>query len=223
MTEWMEFFTEYLEYLEVPYEISGNLIKTKIPHGEGTLEAEYCFSADDHRPGVLGFFQGTDLFYNVLEGCLKRGAWVTAYLTKNRFVIPEAPFVPYLFLNLHAVSPAACAPRKNYSLLINLCTGDLLDDPPLKSYRQIAKDRSLPRALSYKAALQKGLEYIKKDLASQTGWLEESKKNRESFLANLKRAGLTEAEERTRSGEARARLSPHFEVHVRLLGRLFIK
>jgi hypothetical protein len=107
--------------------------------------------------------------------------------------------------------------------LINLCTGDLLDDPPLKSYRQIAKDRSLPRALSYKAALQKGLEYIKKDLASQTGWLEESKKNRESFLANLKRAGLTEAEERTRSGEARARLSPHFEVHVRLLGRLFIK
>lgn len=222
MTDWRNFLLDYLDYLGASYNVEREFVTTFSQDGRNVQEVRYSFAKKDHKPGVLGFYPGTNFFYRILEGCLQRGAFASAYLTESKFVPSNKPFVPYLYLCVQVVSPAIKTPRKNYSVIINMYNGAIFLNPSLKEFQPVEKGEVLPRTVSYKEAFESVLEYIKEDLISRKDWLQENQKIRDVFMNNLKNAGLSKAEEETRLAEAKARLFPHFKAQLKVLARLYI-
>lgn len=223
MTTWQSFFVDYLNYLEVPFTQNNSTVTTYFEDGESLKETSYALCKNEHKAGVIGFYPGTNFFYNVLEGSVQKGAFVTQYLASHKFFTSNKPFVPYLYMYVQLISPALHTPRKAYSLMVNLHNETLLLNPVLKGFVPVKKGECLPKNLSYKAAFKSALLYIKEDLVCQKDWLEKNRQSRDAFLRNLKKAGLSKTEEELRLAEATARIFPRFEAQLKLLGRLYIK
>lgn len=220
MELWQAFFLDYLDYLNLPINSSGDYLTTKWQDGPKLKKATYTFNKEKAVGEVIGFYPGTNFYYQILESSIQRGAFITAYL--SRYDNSSEPFIPYLYLYLQVISPAPNSPRPYFSLLVNLYDGTLIPTD-LKDLKQTSKGPSLKRNFTYKAALKRALNYSADILGREKEWLGENQTKWQTFLDSLAKANLSKEEEEKRLAEARSRLLPHFQAQIKLLGRLFIK
>ncbi len=219
MELWQEFFLDYLDYLNLPVNLNDDYLTTKWQDGQEIKKATYTFNREKAGGEVIGFYPGTNFYYQILESSIQRGAFVSTYLSRDDNSLRT--FVPYLYLYLQVISPAPNSPKPYFSLLVNLYDGTLIPTD-LKNLKQTSKGPSLKRNLTYKAAIQRAFYYIADILGQEKEWLYENQTKWQTFLDSLAKANLSKAEEEKRLAEARSRLLPYFQAQIKLLGRLFI-
>lgn len=221
MEKWQSFFLNYLDYLDFQVEENDDLLKVYSPTEVlKTEDAVYTFNRDKVKDGVVGFYPGSNLFYQILESTLEKGAFASTYLERKKD--PKGLFTPFLYLDLKLVSSAPKSPRPHYSLLVNLLDSTI-SKVNLDDFLPASKGPSLKKQISYKEALQSVLNYILEDLADHKNWLAENRNKREEYITTLKKARLSASEEQNRLQEAKSRLYPHFKANIKLLGRFFIR
>ncbi len=219
MELWQAFFLDYLDYLNLPVNLNGDYLTTKWLDGQELKKATYTFNKEKAGGEVIGFYPGTNFYYQILESSIQKGAFITTYLSLDKNSLK--PFVPYLYLYLQVISPAPNSPRPYFSLLVNLYDGTLISTD-LKDLIQTSKGPSLKRNFTYKTALKRAFNYIADILGQEKEWLNENQTKWQAFLHNIAKANLSKTEEEKRLTEAKARLLPHFQAQIKLLGRLFI-
>lgn len=225
MEKYQQFFLDYLDFLQYNYKKDGNLVIAQWSQNDQSYEARYALKEADLKEGTIGFYPGTNFFYQILDSCLTKGAFTTAYVKK----VPDPKtqnqtregFIPYLYLWLQLISPQPKAPRLHFSLLINLITGTV-SQAKLENYLATDPGPVVKKKISYKEALNLALDHIQANIELDAEWLRESKQQLTNFKQALAKAGLSPEENEQTILATKARLFPNFQVQIKLLGRLFI-